>query len=130
MTSTFRWYLLGLLALFGAYVALEYYRPKPVDWRPTLINKDKIPYGTYVLYDQLPRLLGTDSVQTTRLPIYNQLTGISLEVTDALAESQTRTITTEARPEPASDSTSTTATSADSTSSGAPSSASNPNAET
>ena len=105
MTTTFRWYLLGLLALFGAYVALEYYRPKPVDWRPTLINKDKIPYGTYVLYDQLPRLLGTDSVQTTRLPIYNQLTGVSLEVTDALAESQSHTITTEAT-EPAADSTS------------------------
>ncbi|MGY3088776.1 hypothetical protein ACVWYF_001816 [Hymenobacter sp. UYAg731] len=102
MTSNFRWYLLGLLALFGAYVALEYYRPKPVDWTPTLVNKDKIPYGTYVLYDQLPRLLGTDSVQTTRLPIYNQLTGLSLEVTDALAESQSRTITTEARSEPAS----------------------------
>ena len=117
MTLNFRWYLLGLLALFGAYVALEYYRPKPVDWRPTLINKDKIPYGTYVLYDQLPRLLGTDSVQTTRLPIYNQLTGVSLEVTDALAESQTRTVTTEARPASTTDSTATTASSTDSTSS-------------
>ncbi|GAB3850336.1 hypothetical protein GCM10028822_15580 [Hymenobacter terrigena] len=116
MTSNFRWYLLGLLALFGAYVALEYYRPKPIDWRPTLINKDKIPYGTYVLYDQLPRLLGTDSVQTTRLPIYNQLTGLSLEVTDALAESQSRTITTEAGPEPASDSTVAATTNSDSTS--------------
>ena len=117
MTLNFRWYLLGLLALFGAYVALEYYRPKPVDWRPTLINKDKIPYGTYVLYDQLPRLLGTDSVQTTRLPIYNQLTGVSLEVTDALAESQTRTVTTEARPASTTDSTATTASSTDSTNS-------------
>ena len=86
MTSSLRWYLLGLLALFGAYVALEYYRPKPLDWRPTLINKDKIPYGTYVLYDQLPRLLGTDSIETTRLPIYNQLTGLSLEVTEAPTE--------------------------------------------
>jgi hypothetical protein len=91
MTPTFRWLLLGLLALFGAYVALEYYRPKPVDWRPTLINKDKIPYGTYVLYDQLPRLLGTDSVETTRLPIYNQLTGLSLEMSDALNDAETRT---------------------------------------
>ncbi|MEL5996597.1 hypothetical protein AAFH49_20480, partial [Hymenobacter segetis] len=127
MTSTFRWYLLGLLALFGAYVALEYYRPKPVDWRPTLINKDKIPYGTYVLYDQLPRLLGTDSVQTTRLPIYNQLTGLSLEETDMLAESQARTITTEATQEPAADS---TATSSDSTSSETTSSTPDSDSET
>ena len=89
MKSSLRWYLVGLLALFGAYVALEYYRPKPLDWRPTLINKDKIPYGTYVLYDQLPRLLGTDSVEITRLPIYNQLTGLSLEVSDAVADAPT-----------------------------------------
>jgi hypothetical protein len=91
MTLNFRWYLLGLLALFGAYVALEYYRPKPIDWSPTLINKDKIPYGTYVLYDQLPRLLGTDSIETSRLPIYNQLTGMSLEMSDALRDAETRT---------------------------------------
>lgn len=73
--TTFRWYLLGLLALFGAYVALEYYRPKPLDWSPTFANKDKIPYGTFVLFDQLPRLLGTDSVATVRRSAYSQLTG-------------------------------------------------------
>ena len=128
MTLNFRWYLLGLLALFGAYVALEYYRPKPVDWTPTLINKDKIPYGTYVLYDQLPRLLGTDSVLTTRLPIYNQLTGLSLEETDALAESQSNTITTEASTESVSDSAATA--DADSTSSEANSSTSSSDSET
>lgn len=70
--TTLRWYLLGLLTLFGAYVALEYYRPKPLDWTPTLSNKDKIPYGTYALYDVLPQLLGTDSVESVRLPVYNQ----------------------------------------------------------
>jgi hypothetical protein len=67
-----RWYLLGLLALFGAYVALEYYRPKPLDWTPTLSNKDKIPYGTFALYDVLPQLLRTDAVESVRLPVYNQ----------------------------------------------------------
>lgn len=72
MTS-FRYYLLGLLVVFGAYVALEYYRPKPLDWRPTLSNKDKIPYGTYALYDVLPQLLSTEEVASVRLPIYNQL---------------------------------------------------------
>jgi hypothetical protein len=68
-----RLYLLGLLALIGAYVALEYYRPKPIDWRPTLSNTDKIPYGTYALFDVLPQLLGTEEVTSVRLPIYNQL---------------------------------------------------------
>jgi hypothetical protein len=74
--TSFRLYLLGLLALFGAYVALEYYRPKPLDWRPTLSNADKIPYGTYALFDVLPQLLGTDSVASVRLPVYNQLVGV------------------------------------------------------
>jgi hypothetical protein len=71
--STFRLYLLGIALLFAAYVALEYYKPKPLDWRPTYANKDKIPYGTFVLYDQLPRLLGTDSVEAVRLPVSSQL---------------------------------------------------------
>ena len=75
MTSSFRLYLLGLLALLGAYVALEYYRPKPLDWRPTLSNADKIPYGTYALFDVLPQLLGTAEVASVRLPVYNQLFG-------------------------------------------------------
>ncbi|RZK61004.1 MAG: hypothetical protein EOO59_06140, partial [Hymenobacter sp.] len=74
--TTFRWYLLGILVLFGGYVALEYYRPKPLDWSPTLSNKDKIPYGTYVVYDALPQVLGTDSVVGVRVPIYNQLLGV------------------------------------------------------
>ena len=77
--TSFRLYLLGLTLLFGGYIALEYHRPKPLDWRPTYANKDKIPYGTYVLYDQLPRLLGTDSVEAVRLPVYSQLTGLSLD---------------------------------------------------
>ena len=91
MTINLRW-LGGLLLLFAAYVALEYNRPKPIDWTPTLVNKDRIPYGTWVLYDQLPRLLGTDSVASSRLPIYNQLTGLSLETSDALAEAHRRTV--------------------------------------
>ncbi|WP_046245179.1 DUF4350 domain-containing protein [Hymenobacter terrenus] len=77
--TTFRLYLLGIALLFAGYVTLEYNRPKPLDWSPTYTNKDKIPYGTYVLYDQLPRLLGTDSIEAVRLPVYSQLTGLSLD---------------------------------------------------
>ncbi|QIL75624.1 DUF4350 domain-containing protein [Hymenobacter sp. HDW8] len=69
----FQLYLLGLLVLFGIYIAVDYYRPKPADRTQTFINRDKIPYGTYALYDLLPDLL-RDSVQTVREPIFNQLT--------------------------------------------------------
>jgi hypothetical protein len=75
--TTFRWYLLGVALLFGAYVAVEYYRPKQLDWTPTFQNKDKIPYGAYVLYDVLPDLMGVAErdVHTVRVPIYNQIEG-------------------------------------------------------
>jgi len=81
--TTFRIYLLSLGLLFVAYVVLEYNRPKPLDWTPTYANKDKIPYGTYALYDQLPHLLGTDSVEAVRTPVYSQLTGLSAEGPDS-----------------------------------------------
>ncbi len=39
-------YLLGALLLL---VLVEYFAPKPVNWSFTLMRRDKIPYGTYVL---------------------------------------------------------------------------------
>jgi hypothetical protein len=100
--------MLGLLALFGAYVALEYYRPKPLDWRPTLSNTDKVPYGTYALFDVLPQLLGTDEVTSVRLPIYNQFFGGDEPETDedylaedSVATSERRDSTTITAPDSA-----------------------------
>ncbi len=111
--TTFRLYMLGLGLLFGVYVLVESHRPKPQDWTPTYINTDKIPYGTYALFDQLPRLLGTDSVEVVRLPAYNQLTGIAPSDDDSPPTGATTNV------EPAADSAGTasdsTATAADST---------------
>ena len=96
MTS-FRWYVLGLLLLFGVFVALEYNRPTPVDWRQSFANVDKIPYGTFVLYDQLPRLVGTDSVRELRVSIYTHLTGNEADETTEVKESNTPDSTTESQ---------------------------------
>lgn len=96
--TTFRWYLVGLAALFGAYVAIEYYRPKPLNWTPTLENDDKIPYGTYVLYDLLPSLMGVEqaSVRTVRVPVYSQLEGVDEE--DAASENEAEVTVEEVAP--------------------------------
>ena len=71
--TRFRAFLLGLVVLFAAFVAVEYVRPQPTNWRPTFINRDKIPYGTYVLFDQLPALFPGQPISTVRLPIASQL---------------------------------------------------------
>jgi len=95
--TTFRWYLLGLALLFGAYVAVEYYRPKPLDWTPTFQNKDKIPYGTYVLYDVLPEIMGVTKrdVKAIRVPIYSQIEGAEeVDNADAIVTVSTDTVVT------------------------------------
>ncbi|MCA8831271.1 DUF4350 domain-containing protein [Hymenobacter pini] len=71
--SRFRAFVVLLVGLFVAFVAVEYFRPQPTDWRSTFINRDKIPYGTYVLYDQLPTLFPGQPIRTVRVPIANQL---------------------------------------------------------
>ncbi|QKG57485.1 hypothetical protein GKZ68_13130 [Hymenobacter sp. BRD128] len=110
MTSS-RLYLLGLLALIGAYVSLEYYRPKPIDWRPSLSNTDKIPYGTYALFDVLPQLLATDEVTSVRLPIYNQL--FDQEDPERNAENMAKSDATESEPAAPADSATSDAASPD-----------------
>ena len=74
-------YILILLATLIAFVAFEYYKPKPIDWRPTYRNNDKIPFGTQALYELLPGLMRQSTVQSTRLPAYNFLTESKLPVT-------------------------------------------------
>ncbi|GAB3896391.1 hypothetical protein GCM10028803_13930 [Larkinella knui] len=66
-------YLLFLLTTIVAYGLFEYYRPKPIDWNPTYTNKDKIPFGTRVLFDLLPDIMNRQPVTSLRLPVYNHL---------------------------------------------------------
>ncbi len=65
------WFL--ALTILG-YGLFEYYRPKPIDWAASYSNKDKIPFGTKVLYDLLPDIFANRDVESLRLPIYNHLT--------------------------------------------------------
>lgn len=71
MSTRTRLYTIGLALLFLGFVLVEYYRPKPIDWTETLANRDKIPFGTYVLYQLLPTFFAGEPVQTVREPVYN-----------------------------------------------------------
>ena len=63
--------LLFLLVL--GYGLFEYYRPKPLDWRITYSNKDKIPFGTKAIFQLLPEVWASEDVKTLRIPPYNHL---------------------------------------------------------
>lgn len=65
------WFFLALLIV--GYGLFEYYRPKPLNWRESYSNKDNIPYGTEVIYELLPDLIGNAQVETVRVPPYNHL---------------------------------------------------------
>ncbi len=67
-------YILFLLATLTAFVLFEYYKPKPIDWRATYQNNDKIPFGTQAVFELLPSLMRQPSVEAIRVPVYNLLT--------------------------------------------------------
>jgi hypothetical protein len=48
-----RKYYFILAAIFILIVAVQYMRPKPINWLKTYISKDKIPYGCYAIHELL-----------------------------------------------------------------------------
>jgi hypothetical protein len=57
-------------------------RGKAVDWSYSYSQKDKIPYGTYVLYDLLPELFPEQKIQTAQRPPYSVLVPENDEVSN------------------------------------------------
>ncbi len=66
-------YLLLASLLLAGYVVVLYNRPEPVNWTPTYARTDKIPYGTFILYQQLTQLFPGAEVHSSRRPVYNTL---------------------------------------------------------
>ncbi|WP_257668367.1 DUF4350 domain-containing protein [Parapedobacter tibetensis] len=64
--------LVALLAL-GGFLYIQYNRPSPTNWSKTYVRTDKIPYGTYILHQELPRLFGDISVKPYQKRVYNTI---------------------------------------------------------
>ncbi len=46
-------FLYGLATVIALLIVAKIWGPKPIDWSPTLDPEDKIPYGTWVLQEEL-----------------------------------------------------------------------------
>lgn len=67
-------YLISATTLFIIYVVANINHPKPVNWAETFSNKDKIPFGTYIIYNRAKDLFPGAVITPQRQPIYNALT--------------------------------------------------------
>jgi len=64
-------YIIGFV-LLAVYIAAQFSRPKPVDWNPTLSYQDKIPFGTYILYHELPQIFKDAGISGTNSTFFNK----------------------------------------------------------
>ena len=61
------------LVLIIVYLVAQYNKPTPTNWAPTYLNTDKIPYGTYILYNRIKDILPNAKVVPSRSAVYNTL---------------------------------------------------------
>lgn len=58
------------------YVVAQYYKPKPTDWTATYIKEDRIPFGLYILYNEIGSLFPNTVLRSTKEPVYNTLKNV------------------------------------------------------
>ena len=63
--------LLGIFcAVVLAIIVTEVVRPKPINWKPSYTSADKIPFGCFVLYNELPTLFNEHKINTVEERVY------------------------------------------------------------
>jgi hypothetical protein len=72
-------YLIAATILFVIYVVANINRPKPINWAETFSNKDKIPFGTFIIYDRVKDLFPGAAITPQRQPVYNVLTDAAVK---------------------------------------------------
>ena len=60
----------GAILVFMAFIYLESVKPKPLNWFPTYAAKHKLPYGTYVLRNELETIFPDTEIQDITTPPY------------------------------------------------------------
>ncbi|HEY9003304.1 MAG TPA: DUF4350 domain-containing protein [Mucilaginibacter sp.] len=67
----FKIYISIATALLVIYLVAQYNKPAPINWQPTLYYQDKIPYGTYILHNELQNFFPGATVTNTNQDLYD-----------------------------------------------------------
>lgn len=61
------------LVLILVYLVAQFNKPTPTDWSASYLKKDKIPYGTFILYNQIKDICPKAIVKNSNQPFYSTL---------------------------------------------------------
>ena len=70
MNKTIKIYIGLLVLLFGAITFIELSRQRPINWTPTYNEKHKIPFGTYILHEELKNVFQNQDFQDIKQTPY------------------------------------------------------------
>ena len=70
MNRTLKIYILLLVMVLVAIVAIDINRPKPIDWTSTYSIKDKIPFGLHVFNEEIGALLKNQKIEKLNITPY------------------------------------------------------------
>lgn len=68
-------YIVAVTLLFALLVYIETTAPKPVSWQESFSQKDKIPFGGFILHSLLKELFPGSEIRSIPTPLYNALDG-------------------------------------------------------
>ncbi len=63
-----KWFIVGIVLLFGIVIALDYFKVKPIDWTPYYLTSKKEPLGLFVVKRELPKILDTTILEFSETP--------------------------------------------------------------
>lgn len=70
MTRKQKIYILLFAVFFILFLYLKSREKPPINWFPSYVSNHKIPYGTYVLYEQLSTIFPNTTIKKITLPPY------------------------------------------------------------
>src|SRR5690606_31724556 len=70
MSRTLKIYVFFLLLLIVGVIYIDAVRPKPINWSPSYLLKDKIPFGLHVFNEEHKALLKNNNVEKITQTFY------------------------------------------------------------
>ena len=62
-----------MIAVLIGIIVTEIVRPRPINWRPSYTSVSKIPFGCFVLFNELPNIFSNSEVKSVESSMYDAL---------------------------------------------------------